>query len=507
MKILFIYPEGENLGIEYLAAILKKEGHEVSLIFDPLLFQTYYLRINSLARCFSFKEKVVKQMQFFCPDLVCFSVFSDYYGWACEIAERIKEETNIPILFGGIHASLVPDIVIRESFVDYLCIGEGEEAILELLNALRSKKEPVNIKNIWFKKEGKIVESELRPLIPDLDVLPFPSKELFFKEYPPFVNKVYTLISGRGCPNACSYCYNSFFKKLYSDKGPYLRRRSVDNVISELRQAKEKYQIKRVSFFDDLFIYDLNWLEAFSERYKKEISLPFFCHVHPVNVNKKTVKLLKDAGCAVVTMGIQTTNEEIRKNILQRRGSNEEIIKAIVLIKESDIFLYTNIILGLPAQDEKDMIETVMFCNKYAADVTTTSWLRYYPKAEIIRIAKEQGFLDEEEIKSIEESKQYQPYSLAGSTYDSSEASLRNLITLSHFFSDKSLAWILKHRRYRYFLRFNMRFLLPLIFGLYQRVFLGKKMPFTYFSVWDMIKFYATYCFRFFKRVKSGEEK
>ena len=149
MNIAFIYPECENLGVEYLSACLKKAGHKVKLIFDPMLFGSYYFKSNKLKNLFSFRTKVINEVLDSKYDLVCFSVFSDYYGWASDIAREIENKNkNIRIIFGGVHPSSVPERIIKELFVDYICIGEGEVAMVELADRLQQGSDDSNIMNI-----------------------------------------------------------------------------------------------------------------------------------------------------------------------------------------------------------------------------------------------------------------------------------------------------------------------------------------------------------------------
>ncbi|MBF0331213.1 MAG: B12-binding domain-containing radical SAM protein [Candidatus Omnitrophica bacterium] len=497
MNVVFIYPECENLGVAYLSACLKKAGHHVKLAFDPMLFDSYYFRSNGLKKIFSFRSRVINEVLSAQYDLVCFSVFADHYGWACDIAAEIKNKNkNIRIIFGGVHPSSVPELVIQEPFVDYVCVGEGELPMVELADRLQQGADDTGILNIWTKSNGRVIKNELRPLLLDLDALPFPDKEIFRDEYKNFSGKVYSIITARGCPNACTYCYNSYFRELYRDKGPYLRRRSVDNVIAELVHAKEKYGIQRVAFFDDLFIYDLNWLQEFSGKYSEKIGLPYFCHVHPSNINERSVQLLKASGCSTVTMGIQTINEDIRKKILDRHDSNEQICKAVKLIKGSGIFLYTNIIFGLPLQDENVMVEDIRFANHFRVDIPASNWLRYYPRTEIVRIAKDLAVLNAGDIDTMEESKAYMPYSIDGNTYGKNGAKLRNMLLLTHLLPEKWADYILDHRLYKFLPSFNLRFYIQILIITYRKIFLGKKFPFAYLSLMDIVQYHLHYMFK-----------
>lgn len=499
MKILFIYPECENLGIEYLSAALKECSHEVDLIFDPMLFNTYFLNVKSLARLFNFKKFILNDIKRIQPELVCFSVFSDFNGWACALAEEIKKVCNAPIIFGGIHPTSTPETVIQNKFVDFVCVGEGEEALVELANAIETGQSTNGIANIWSKEEGFVHKNPLRPLIKDLDKLTFPDKELFKNEYPFSSNGIYTIMASRGCVNACTYCYNSYLRELYKDKGEYLRRRSSENVLSELRIAKDKWHIKRVSFFDDLFIYDFEWLKHFLYQYKNEINLPYFCHIHPQYITPGVVALLESTGCSSAAMGIQTFNEQIRKNILHRYESNQCIINAIEAFKGSKIFLYTNIIIGLPNQDETVIVDDVHYSNIYKADMASSNWLRYYPNVKLISISKGLGILTTAEEDAISLSMEYQPYSAKGNTYHKCGAKLRTLFSVCQIVPRPVMSFILRYKIYRFFPEFNWRFFITMLILLHRKLFLRKINPFSFMSISEVLRYYVHYLRKYFK--------
>ena len=161
----------------------------------------------------------------------------------------------MPIVFGGIHATSVPDRVLARDFADFVCRGEGEYPLLELVEALAAGAEDFPIPNIWYKKDGRIVANEARPLIADLDSLPLPDKELFYREAP-YARKEYNLQTLRGCLNGCAYCHNGLERRLWQGKGEYLRRRSVDNVMAELIAAKKRYDFVTLKIWDEVFPYD-----------------------------------------------------------------------------------------------------------------------------------------------------------------------------------------------------------------------------------------------------------
>lgn len=383
-KCLFIYKthDHESLGIEYLSATLKRAGHKVDLI------------IFSNEKEERMHDKLIERFKIFNPDFICFSVMTDDYIWACKLSEFIKKIKKTPIIFGGTHVTACPEEVIKNKFVDYIVIGEGEGAIIDLVK----NPNKTNIKNVWLKKKGKIIKNKLRPLIKDLDSLPFPDKELFFREAPYLKGETYYCMTSRGCPFNCSYCFNNYLKKLYKgDK--WLRKRGIKSVIEELKEGKKKFDYHLVYFGDDCFTNDKQWLRDFFKEYKKEINLPFKALAHPYFIDKEIVSILKKGGCIRVQIGVQTPVERVRKDICKRNESNELIAKAVAEIKKQGIFVQIDHLFGLPSQTTKELKEGMGFYIDLKPNVISPFWLQYHPNNDIINIAKEFGEIDDKLVE------------------------------------------------------------------------------------------------------------
>ena len=214
MKVLFIYSVFENIGIEYLSAVLKTAGHQTEIVFDPRLFRAHRKDYSNklLAKIFNYRKYLLQQIVQHKPGLIAFSVVSADYLWACEFARDIKKLLPVPIAFGGIHPTSVPERVIKNDFVDFVVQGEGEHALLDLVNCLEAGEIDYSIKNIWFKRNGEVISNPCRPFIQDLDSLPFADKDLFYHKVGyPFTIGHYCM-ARRGCHNNCTYCCNNFLR-------------------------------------------------------------------------------------------------------------------------------------------------------------------------------------------------------------------------------------------------------------------------------------------------------
>lgn len=457
MKIALINDYAQQLGMQYLSSVLKRGGHEVRVFLDPQLFDDDVISIKFLARIFDYKKKLISELKAFHPDLVGVSVVTDFYQWASAIAKMIKSEIDVPIIFGGIHPTLVPERVIKNESVDMVCVGEGEYPMLELANSLEKGKTDYTIRNIWFKKGDTIIRNELRPLIEEIDSLPMPDAGIYFLQYPYFKRTGLYLISAtRGCPNACSYCCHSYLHDLYKHKGRYVRQRSVRNVISELKLGKEKYGIKFVAFMDNCFGADLAWLKEFAFEYKKEIGLTFECVMHPDHVSPDSVKYLKAAGCYAVTMGIQSWNENLRKEILFRDIKNDVMERAINLIKDAKILLMTDSIFDLPGQVEEDIIN----CAYHYVDVRPKRiyfyMLRYYPRTALTQTAKDRSLLTSERFEEVMEGVNVTSFAIGGDKVNKKTIKFQILFYLIDLLPKKVSRYIIDKKLYNFF---------PVIFG------------------------------------------
>jgi radical SAM superfamily enzyme YgiQ (UPF0313 family) len=318
------------------------------------------------------------------------------------MADRIKKKINVPIIFGGVHVTMVPDEVITNDCVDIICVGEGEGAIVELTNAMDRHKIDYSIRNLWFKKDGEVIKNEIRPLISDLDSLPFPDKILFYeKEHS--IADCYGITSGRGCPFSCTFCASDVINRLSAKGERYVRRRSTQHVIDEFLYARTKlhFNFKSVNFLDDTFTYDTDWLREFCRMYKERIGLPFHCTGYPSTITYEKVSLLKDAGCYRLGIGVQSVSEKTRKNVLNRPGTNEQIKRAAQACKDVGLSFWFDHILNIPYETEEEQLEALRFYNEVRPSIINVFWLIYYPRTKIIDIAKEAGILDDSTIQQI----------------------------------------------------------------------------------------------------------
>jgi radical SAM superfamily enzyme YgiQ (UPF0313 family) len=300
----------------------------------------------------------------------------------------------------------VPEDVIKEDFVDMLCVGEGEEALLELCRSLRDEGGRKGIANIWFKQKGQIIRNPPRPLQQDLDCLPFPDKGLFAAQGA-LCGKRYMLMTSRGCPYSCTYCYNDVYRRLYPAGTKFLRQRSVGNVIAELVFMKEKLRFSSVEFMDDLFTADSRWFSGFAEEYKRQVCLPYQCmsDAHAITVEK--ARILKESGCTRVKFGVQTVNQRTRKDVLNRFfESQEEVENALAACGRAGLDYSLDHIIGIPGENERDWRDTARFYSRTNAKRVNCYSMAYFPRTRIAEIAREKGMISPADFALINQGRQ-----------------------------------------------------------------------------------------------------
>ena len=452
MKIAFINDSAQQLGIQYMSAVLKQHGHDVKLFMDPQLFDDDMIRVKRISRWFDCKKELLKRIKAYNPDLIGISIVTDFYQWACQIAAMIKAEMNVPIIAGGIHPTSVPERVLQNDCFDMVCLGEGEFPLLELADSMQKGRPDYTIPNIWFKRNGRIIKNALRPLIEDLNALPLPDTDLYYSVSPHFKRTgLYITMTSRGCPNACSYCCFSYLQELYKGKGKRIRQRSVDNVIEELRINKVKYNIKFVAFMDNCFGYDLKWLREFAPVYQAQIGIKFWCIMHPKDVTSDALKYLKLAGCHTIDMGVQSWNETIRKEILCRDVDNTTMARAIQLVKNEGIEIMTDSIFDLPGQTEDDVLESARRYAEIRPKRIYFYMLRHYPNTLITRLAKQDKRLTASRYEEVMDGVDVTSFTIGGDQVNKRMIQFQILFYLIDLIPKGMSLYIIRKKLHRYF--------------------------------------------------------
>jgi len=334
--------------------------------------------------------------------ILAFSTPTTHYGFYRDLNRRVRAEFPDTLsVFGGPHPTFFPEM-IDDDGVDALCRGEGEHPMLDLVTCVAKGAPITGIANWWVKEGGTVYRNPVRPLLDDLDELPIPDHEVFRSAMPGAVEQA-LVITSRGCPHRCTYCFNHAYRKLYRNLGKVVRRRSVEHVMRELREVR-RAGCRFVRFLDDVFILSPSWVRAFCAAYAREIRLPFSCLVRANYVTEELVGLLAAAGCYRIILGIETGNEEVRKRVLERNMANEEILLAARLIREAGITLVTANLAALPGGSFAADWETLELNIRCRPRYGSVQILTPFPRTAIHDIAVAEGSLDEVQMRALESS-------------------------------------------------------------------------------------------------------
>jgi len=416
MHITFVGFGWEQLGLAQLSAIARSLGHSVGLAFSAGLFDDRYnLSLPFLAGIFREDDQVLREIVRQQPDVLVFSPLTSTYQWMLMIARRAKELCpGVTTVFGGVHVSAVPDRVVLRPEVDILCVGEGDQAferILEMIRRRRREPQP----NVWFRDEaGQVVRGGVFPFYQDLDALPMFDKTLWedvisFKE-------MYFTMASRGCPYRCTYCFNDYAAR--QGTGAYVRFRSPDHVIRELAWAKQRYRPRLIEFEDDVFTLNRSWLKKLLERYRREIGLPFQCLTHPRCMDDETARMLKDAGCRYVQMGIQSLDDDYKREVLKRPETRLQVERSLKAMRHAGLDVKIDHMFALPGEPMAAQEAALEMYRRYPPYRMQTFWMNYFPGTSIVRHAQGLGLVSPDQCAVLEEGKMPDDYRNSGKLED-----------------------------------------------------------------------------------------
>jgi anaerobic magnesium-protoporphyrin IX monomethyl ester cyclase len=395
-----------SIGLRYIASTLKGKGFNVSMVF----FKDKDIALDLMERP-SGKEYdlVVELVGNLNPTLVGIGIRSSFLSIAREITSRIRERLNKPVAWGGTHATVAPEESLQ--FADMVCLGEGEQAMLELAQAVSQSERRLDIMNLWFSQGDQIVKNPMRPLWEDLDSLPFPDygddqKYLIQNDQiiagdPGRKAFNFDVITSRGCPYHCTYCSNSILRELYRGKGCVVRRRSARNVLDEIKQQASRFPaLKRIDFIDEVFSWDKSWVEEFVEEYKRDIGLPFHCMQHPNTVDREITGMLKHAGLERVEIGIQSGSERVRRQVFDRPVSNEKLIGTSKVMRQLKIAPFYDLIVDNPFETSEDKKAGLDLLLKMERPFHMHMFsLVYFPSTALTRKALEANLISEDQVE------------------------------------------------------------------------------------------------------------
>ena len=451
IKVLFIDPNifGMNMltpAIALFSSMLKKKGHRIELFdttyyptdrdmesglksgngfgttkakdkFDlkpverkmekleavPFDMASRGVKINTT----SWKEDLQKKLREFQPDLIAMCETESIWELGIMILQELKDykiKNNVPVIVGGGLATFAPDIVSKEKLVDLVCVGEGENALIDLCNKIQNNQDYSDVTNCWIKKDGKVIKKNPISKPVDINQNPIIDIDLFEQNrlYRPMggtVYKIFPVETIRGCPYTCRYCSSPDMMNLYKNenKGSYFRKKRVDLVSKEL-----KYFVSRGAeyfyFWADTFLaMNKKEFEEFCDMYS-EIKLPFWIETRPETINDYNVKRMAEVGLDRISFGVEHGNEEFRKKILDRRWSNANIIESLKIPHKHGVKFSVYNITGFPYETKKLAFDTIELNRHFDSDNQNIWCFTPFHGTPLRKTCEDLGYLKHETI-------------------------------------------------------------------------------------------------------------
>jgi anaerobic magnesium-protoporphyrin IX monomethyl ester cyclase len=432
MNVCLISPYSDftSTGVRLLSAILKQKGHNVTALFlVDMSFEHGYLTDFTTGYPEELLNEILERARD--ANVIGLSLLTPYFSRSVQLTRYLRQHLDTPIIWGGVHPTLLPEECLK--YADYVCVGEGEFAFPEFLEALEGQGDPLAIENIWGKRNGGIVKNSSRPLIRDLDCLPYPdygpeghwvvsmdnrrllpATEELNRKYlyiGPVHERIWTyqILTSRGCPHRCTFCGNLAMHQAVGERTGY-RARSVEHVIGELEQIHRRYQIRGVLISDDAFMaYKTDDIRDFAQLYKEKIGAPFRINATPVLIKEEKVRLLVDAGLRWLEIGIQSGSARTLELFNRRWSTQERVLRSAQIVKpyQGTCLIIYDLILDNPWEPLEDMLETLHLVLKLPHPYHLQSFpLLFYPGTELYHRALREGILAPEQAIINEENMQ-----------------------------------------------------------------------------------------------------
>jgi anaerobic magnesium-protoporphyrin IX monomethyl ester cyclase len=409
MRITLVstYTHPIALGLRYVSSYLKAAGHNVEVIFMSSRRDTTEADFSAAAL-----ENLVERVRD--RELIGLSLMTNSFHRAGVLTQHIRAAgIKTPIIWGGTH----PTVAAEESLeiADVICIGEGEEALLQFVERLEAGRDPTDIASLWFRGGGPFgnraaIRNPYAPLATDLDGFPFPDYELethwvagkhgLVPARPENLRgTLHTLrvLSSRGCPYRCTFCNNAGLRKLFEGRGQWLRLRSVDNVLGEIRLARSCFPtIQAVNLVDDLFfVRDEEEIDEFARKYNEHVGLPLQMDAFPNTVSDRKVRALAKVPIELISMGIESASEDTLNNVYQRPTPPKRIAEAIATLKKHRVRTEYHYIVSNPFEPDRNVTETMRFIADHhrGPAVLRVFPLMFYPGTPLYDRARAEGLI------------------------------------------------------------------------------------------------------------------
>lgn len=373
------YPQ-PPLGLASIAAVLEGENYQAEI-----------LDANALQLSESEIAEEIGNV-----DITGITAMTPFINSAIKVAKEIKKEKpGSTVIVGGAHVTVLPEETLSNvPEIDIIVRGEGEETVVELYNALKSGISLQNVRGITYRDNGRVISTPMRPPIADLDSLPFPAYHLLplhrYKLHPPHGRKLpfMAILTSRGCPYNCIFCSKPIF-------GRKVRSQSPQRIASEVEYLEEKFKVKEIAFYDDIFTLDKKRIAKLAEEFKqRNLNLPWTCETRVDLVTEELLKAMKEAGCYMIAYGIESGNQTILDN-LRKKITIAQVRKAIKMTHDIGIQSIGYFMLGSPGETPATIRQTIDFANYLPLDFAQFSVTIPFPGTDLYNLYLKQGIGNE----------------------------------------------------------------------------------------------------------------
>jgi radical SAM superfamily enzyme YgiQ (UPF0313 family) len=366
------YPQ-PPIGLALIAAILEKAGYSVDLL-DANALQ---LQPEDITAAVSG------------TDIVGITAMTPTIGTALSIAHHLKQKhPNLKVIIGGPHVTLLPAETLNSSAdIDIIVRGEGDETVIELLQAIENHRPLNNVSGVLYRQDGSIVSTPARKSMVDMDSLPYPAFHLLpwrkYKPHPPhgMALPFGAMVTSRGCPYRCAYCSKPVF-------GSKFRAQSPDRVIEEIVYLQKKFGVREIAFYDDSFTVDKKRVHAIADKIiAKKLKISWTCETRVNLVDQELLAHMKQAGCYAIAYGFESASPEILKT-LQKDTTLEQVEAAVRAHKEVGLQVIGYFMLGSPGETPQTIQQTIDFAKRLKVDFAQFSVTTPFPGTELYEIYK-----------------------------------------------------------------------------------------------------------------------